>query len=117
MVSTSAPSKFRTTKRPRWAGGTGGAIGGGGRPAGGGAGVAAGVSVVAVRGPSDAGGSGGVDSKTGPGGGGVSTVAGGGAGAAPGTGRADFAALAPPHPNRASARTPQAIPRTLAARS
>src|SRR5258705_290492 len=52
-VSMSALSKLRTTKRPRCAGGTGGAVGGGG---GGGAGAASGGGVGAggtVRGPTE----------------------------------------------------------------
>src|SRR5438445_3282391 len=57
-VSMSALSKLRTTKRPRCAGGTGGAVGGGG---GGGVGTASGGTGAgtegAVRGPTDAGGS------------------------------------------------------------
>src|SRR5258705_1993242 len=58
-VSMSALSKLRTTKRPRCAGGTGGAVGGGG---GGGAGAASGGGVGAggtVRGPTETGGTGG----------------------------------------------------------
>src|SRR6267143_4247370 len=74
-VSMSALSKLRTTKRPRCAGGTGGAVGGGGgggvgAATGGGGGAGAGGT---VRGPTDAGGSAGS----------VSLVAGG---AAPGGG-------------------------------
>src|SRR2546428_9345748 len=57
-VSVSALSKLRTTRRPRCAGGTGGAVGGGG---GGGVGAASGGTGAgtegAVRGPTDAGGS------------------------------------------------------------
>src|SRR5438270_6601209 len=72
-VSMSALSKLRTTKRPRCAGGTGGALGGGG---GGGVGSATGGGGAGgtVRGPTDAGGSAGS----------VSPVAGGAA--APGGG-------------------------------
>src|SRR4029077_16050254 len=58
-VSMSALSKLRTTKRPRCAGGTGGAVGGGG---GGGAGAASGGGVGEggmVRGPPEPGGTGG----------------------------------------------------------
>src|SRR4030095_5459782 len=54
-VSTSALSKLRTTKRPRWAGGTGGAVGGCGI-GGGGLGSTAGRAGVTARGPTATGG-------------------------------------------------------------
>src|SRR5262245_45120124 len=79
-VSMSALSKLRTTKRPRCAGGTGGAVDGGG---GIGTGLASGAGGDGgtVRGPTDAGGSAG----------GVATIGGaaaaGGAGTSGGFGR------------------------------
>src|SRR4029453_15877135 len=73
-VSTSALSKLRTTKRPRWAGGTGGAVGGCGI-GGGGLGSTAGCAGVTARGPTDVGGS--VGRGSGPGGGGVTATGGG----------------------------------------
>src|SRR4029450_5940127 len=72
-VSTSALSKLRTTKRPRWAGGTGGAVGGCGI-GGGGLGSTAGGAGVPARGPPDVGGS--VGRGSGPGGGGVTATGG-----------------------------------------
>src|SRR5215831_9635095 len=60
----SALSKFSTTKRPRWAAGTGGTVGGGGVGSFfGGPGGRPGVST--VRGPTETGGAGG---RAGPGG-------------------------------------------------
>src|SRR5438046_9618045 len=87
-VSTSALSKLRTTNRPRWAAGTGGAVGGGGlgaiwgssRGAGGGSG----------RGPTETGGNGGRASGSGVGGGAGVTATTGDPGVAlrgPGLGR------------------------------
>ena len=64
----SALSKLRTTKRPRCAGGTGGAVGGGG---GGGAGAASGGGVGEggiVRGPTETGGTAGSPGSAGAGG-------------------------------------------------
>src|SRR5947208_6737012 len=89
-VSTSALSKLRTTNRPRWAAGTGGAVGGGGlgaiwgssRGAGGGSG----------RGPTETGGNGGRASGSGVLGGAGVTATTGGSGVAtggPGFGRGD----------------------------
>src|SRR5215468_327559 len=59
-VSMSALSKLRTTKRPRCAGGTGGAVGGGGGIGTGGASGGGSGEGGTVRGPTDAGGSDGV---------------------------------------------------------
>src|SRR5262245_24997213 len=73
-VSMSALSKLRTTKRPRCAGGTGGAVDGGGGIGTGAASGGGGGMGGTVRGPTDAGGSVG----------GVATI--GGAAAAGGTG-------------------------------
>src|SRR5258705_580826 len=56
-VSMSALSKLRTTKRPRWAGGTGGAVGGGGGSGAGAVSGRGGGMGGTVRGPNDAGGS------------------------------------------------------------
>src|SRR5437879_1770675 len=73
-VSTSALSKLRTTKRPRWSRGTGGAVGGCGI-GGGGGGSTAGCPGITVRGPTDVGGR--IGSGSGPGGGGVNATGGG----------------------------------------
>src|SRR5258705_8396782 len=54
-VSTSALSKLRTTKRPRWSRGTGGAVGGCGI-GGGGGGSTAGRAGIKGSGPPDVGG-------------------------------------------------------------
>jgi len=72
-VSTSALSKLRTTKRPRWAGGTGGAVGGFGI-CGGGGGSTAGCAGLTARGPTDVGGR--VGRGSGVGGGGVIAIGG-----------------------------------------
>src|SRR5258705_1587127 len=76
-VSTSALSKLRTTKRPRWSRGTGGAVGGCGIGGGGGASTA-GCAGITVRGPTDVGGR--IGSGSGPGGGGVNATGGVGGG-------------------------------------
>src|SRR6266850_372421 len=76
-VSTSALSKLRTTKRPRWSRGTGGAVGGCGI-GGGGGGSTAGCAGITVRGPTDVGGR--IGSGSGPGGGGVNATGGVGGG-------------------------------------
>src|SRR6266852_1624477 len=81
-VSMSALSKLRTTKRPRCAGGTGGAVGGGGAGRVGAGSGAGGGTGGTVRGPTDAGGSagsvsGGTGGVTATGGGAVSAGRGG----------------------------------------
>src|SRR5213594_3352641 len=69
-VSTSALSKLSTTKRPRCAAGTSGAVGGAGGNRGGGSTRGGGSSGAWARGPMEAGGTGG--SGAGAGGGGES---------------------------------------------
>src|SRR5262245_42163177 len=100
-VATLALSKLRTTKRPRWPGGTGGAVGGCGIGAGG-LGSTAGWAGVTVRGPTDVGGS--VGRGSGPGGGGV-TATGGGVTCAGGRG------LGAAHPEASANRTTMATKR------
>src|SRR5262245_11806355 len=102
MVSTSALSKLRTTKRPRWPGGTGGAVGGCGI-GGGGLGSTAGWAGATVRGPTDVGGS--VGKGSGLGGGGVTATGGGGVACAGGRGRGAA------HPEASASRTTMATKR------
>src|SRR5438094_4008307 len=75
-VSTSALSKLSTTKRPRCAAGTSGAVGGAGGNRGGGSTRGGGSSGAWARGPMEAGGTGG--SGAGAGGGGGDTLTAGG---------------------------------------
>jgi hypothetical protein len=68
-VSMSALSKFRTTNRPRWAAGTGGAVGGGGFGGAGAASTGGGVGAGgSVRGPTETAGDGVVGGSGGAGG-------------------------------------------------
>src|SRR5262249_2853489 len=101
-VSTSALSKLRTTKRPRWPGGTGGAVGGCGI-GGGGFGSTAGWAGVTVRGPTDVGGS--VGRGSGPAGAGGTGTGGGGVTCAGGRGRGAA------HPEASASRTTMATKR------
>src|SRR5213083_3032526 len=79
----SALSKLRTTKRPRWAGGTGGAVGGCGARVGGGVSTrGAGGGAWASRGPTDGVGAGGAGGATGAGAAGAAGGSGGRAGVA-----------------------------------
>src|SRR5437773_12030255 len=79
-VSTSALSKLSTTKRPRCAAGTSGAVGGAGGNRGGGSTRGGGSSGAWARGPMEAGGSGGSGAGAGGGGGGTRRARGGGTG-------------------------------------
>src|SRR5438094_9075714 len=79
-VSTSALSKLSTTKRPRCAAGTSGAVGGAGGNRGGGSTRGGGSSGAWARGPMEAGGPGGSGAGAGGGGGDTLTAGGGGTG-------------------------------------
>src|SRR3989442_1416855 len=94
----SALSKLRTTKRPRWAGGTGGAVGGFGARVGGGVSTrGAGGGAWASRGPTDGVGAGGGGGATGAGGAGGAGGSGGRAGRWD-AGGSDRGAARPPGP-------------------
>src|SRR5438105_10622284 len=84
-VSMSALSKLSTTKRPRCAAGTSGAVGGAGGNRGGGS-TRGGSSGAAARGPMEAGGTGGSGAGAGAVGGGAVTAGGGTGGGAGGRG-------------------------------
>src|SRR5213079_2375492 len=101
-VSTSALSKLSTTKRPRCAAGTSGAVGGAGGNRGGGSTRGGGSSGAWARGPMEAGGTGG--SGAGAGGGGGDTLTAGGGGTGGGAGGRGVA-----HPARSVTRATAAV--------